>query len=144
MCKHLQLHDLIVGEYVTDKYALWLYFKTIDENALHWMDRVIGSMGEESPCKSRRRRKWLEHSRCMSTSSWMPSWTFRMEHSFLPCTRKMLCMMEPHTALFMAPTGIGKTQLALDSLEREYLDHFNFIIILCPTVKHNEAYHQWM
>ena len=32
--KHLQLHDLSVGEYLTDKYALWLDFRTIDENNL--------------------------------------------------------------------------------------------------------------
>ena len=32
-----------MGEYVTDKYALWLDFRTIDENILHGMGRVIGS-----------------------------------------------------------------------------------------------------
>ena len=32
--KHLQ-HDLGMGEYLTDKYALWLDFRTIDENSLH-------------------------------------------------------------------------------------------------------------
>ena len=30
--KHLQLHDLNVGEYLTDKYALWLDFRMTDEN----------------------------------------------------------------------------------------------------------------
>ena len=43
--KHLQLHDLSVGEYITDKYALWLDFSTIDENVLHGTVRVIRSMG---------------------------------------------------------------------------------------------------
>ena len=33
--KHLQLHDLSVGEYLTNKYALWLDFRTIDEHNLH-------------------------------------------------------------------------------------------------------------
>ena len=42
---HLQLHDLSMGEYVTDKYALWLDFRTIDENVLHRMGRGIGSVG---------------------------------------------------------------------------------------------------
>ena len=32
--KQLQLHDLSVGEYLTNKYALWLDFRTTDENAL--------------------------------------------------------------------------------------------------------------
>ena len=33
--KHLHLHNVNVGEYLTDKYALWLDFRTIDENFLH-------------------------------------------------------------------------------------------------------------
>ena len=37
--KHLQLHDLSVGEYLTDKDALWFDFRTIDENTLHGMGR---------------------------------------------------------------------------------------------------------
>ena len=41
--KHLQLYDLSVGEYLTDKYALWLDFRTIDENKPHGMGRQIGN-----------------------------------------------------------------------------------------------------
>ena len=33
--KHLQLYDLSLGEYLVNKYALWLDFRTIDENELH-------------------------------------------------------------------------------------------------------------
>ena len=51
--------------------------------------------------------------------------------------------MEPHTALFVASTGVGKTHLALDSLERECLSYFDFVIILCPTLRHNKTYRQW-
>ena len=39
-------------------------------------------------------------------------------------------MKESHTALFVAPTGVGKTRLALDLLESEYQHHFDFIIII--------------
>ena len=39
-------------------------------------------------------------------------------------------MKEPHTALFIAPTGVGKTHLALSLLENEYRNHFNFIVII--------------
>ena len=49
-------------------------------------------------------------------------------------------MKEPHTALFVAPTGVGKTHLALDLLEKEHKNHFDFTIIICPTLKHNETY----
>ena len=49
-------------------------------------------------------------------------------------------MKEPHTALFVAPTGVGKTHLALNLLENEYRHHFDFIVIICPTLAHNETY----
>ena len=49
-------------------------------------------------------------------------------------------MKEPHTALFITPTRVGKTHLALDLLQREYKNHFDFIIIICPTLKHNETF----
>ena len=37
----LQLHDLGMGEYSVNKYALWLDFRTIDENSLHGTGRRI-------------------------------------------------------------------------------------------------------
>ena len=49
-------------------------------------------------------------------------------------------MKELHTALFVALTGVGKMHLALNLLKSEYKNHFDFIIIICPTLKHNEAY----
>ena len=39
--KQLQLHDLSAGEYLTDKYALCLDFRTIDANTLHGTGRRI-------------------------------------------------------------------------------------------------------
>ena len=55
-------------------------------------------------------------------------------------------MKEAHTALFVAPTGVGKTHLALNLLENEYRNHFDFIVIICPTLVHNETYksHGWV
>ena len=47
---------------------------------------------------------------------------------------------EPCTALFVAPIGVGKTHLALDLLKQEYKNHFDFIVIICPTLKHNKTY----
>ena len=49
-------------------------------------------------------------------------------------------MKEPHTALFVAQTGVGKTHLALSLLENEYRSHFDFIVIICPTLIHNEMH----
>ena len=49
-------------------------------------------------------------------------------------------MKEPHTALFVAPTEVGKTHLALNLLENEYRNHFDFIVIICPTLRYNCTY----
>ena len=49
-------------------------------------------------------------------------------------------MLEPHTALLVAPTGVGKTHLALHLLEKEYKSHFDFIIIICPMLRYNNTY----
>ena len=35
-----------MGEYLTDKYALWLDFRMIDENSLHGMGRRIENLSE--------------------------------------------------------------------------------------------------
>ena len=43
-------------------------------------------------------------------------------------------MKEPHTALFVATT---ETHLALSILETEYRNHFDFIMIICPTLRYN-------
>ena len=49
-------------------------------------------------------------------------------------------MKEPHTALFVAPTGVGKTHLALSLLENEYRNHFDFIVIICPILRYKSTY----
>ena len=47
---------------------------------------------------------------------------------------------EPYTALFVAPTGIGKTRLTWDLFEKEHKNHFDYIVIICTMLKHNEKY----
>ena len=49
-------------------------------------------------------------------------------------------MKELHTTLFVAPAGVGKTDLALSLLENEHRNHFDFIVIIYPTLEHNETY----
>ena len=44
--KHLQLHNVSVGEYLTDRYALLLDFRMIDENKLHGTGRRIENASE--------------------------------------------------------------------------------------------------
>ena len=42
----LQLYDVSLGEYLINKYALWLDFRMIDENELHGMGRRIENASE--------------------------------------------------------------------------------------------------
>ena len=44
--KHLQLYDLSLGEYLVNKYALWLDFRMIDENERHGPGRIIENASE--------------------------------------------------------------------------------------------------
>ena len=44
--KHLQLYDLSLGEYLVNKYALWLDFKMIYENELDGTGRRIENASE--------------------------------------------------------------------------------------------------
>ena len=52
----------------------------------------------------------------------------------------MLTMLEPHMVLFVAPTGVGKTHLALDLLEHAYFNHFDFIDTPRTTLQYNAIY----
>ena len=50
--------------------------------------------------------------------------------------------MDGHTALFIGPTGCGKSARAVKLLETEYISHFDFIVIICPTLKWNKTYRE--
>ena len=44
--KDLQLHNVNIASYYTDKYALWLDFQTIDDNKLHGSGRRLENTSE--------------------------------------------------------------------------------------------------
>ena len=44
--KNLQLHNVNIASYYTDKYASWLDFRTIDDNRLHGSDRRLENTSE--------------------------------------------------------------------------------------------------
>ena len=49
---------------------------------------------------------------------------------------------EPHTSIFISQTGCGKTHLVLELIEKEYKKHFDYIIIICQTLRENNSiYH---
>ena len=46
----------------------------------------------------------------------------------------------PHSAMFIGVTACGKTEFLLQLLETVYKSHFEFIVILCPTILDNKTY----
>ena len=44
--KDLQLHNVNIASYYTDKYALWLDFRMIDDNRLHGSGRRLENTSE--------------------------------------------------------------------------------------------------
>ena len=46
----------------------------------------------------------------------------------------------PHSAIFVGVTACGKTEFFLRLLETIYKNHFEFIVILCPTIFDNKTY----
>ena len=53
---------------------------------------------------------------------------------------------KPHTTIFTGQTRCGKTHLVLDLIEKEYSKHFDYTIIMCPTLQDNKTYHakEWI
>ena len=52
----------------------------------------------------------------------------------------MLTVREPHTALFVAQTGVEKAHLAFDLLEHVCFDHFDCVVILYIILWYNSTY----
>ena len=48
---------------------------------------------------------------------------------------------ESHTSIFIGETGCGKTHLVLGLIKKEYNKHFDYIIIICRTLRENDTYH---
>ena len=46
----------------------------------------------------------------------------------------------PGSAMFVGVTACGKTEFLLKLLETVYKNHFEFIVILCPTISDNKTY----
>ena len=68
----------------------------------------------------------------------MLSSTSKMAGSSRRCTE--LLPTSAHSAIICGQTGCGKTEFALDLLEGHYRGVFHHIVILCPTIEHNDAF----
>ena len=138
--KHLQLYNLTLGEYLVNKFALWLDFRTIDENELHGTGRRMENASEGITLQIEKKE---ESAGAVNAYIYliMDAQLNIQNGAYISAVyyiNKMF-MKEPHTALFIAPTGVGKTHLALSLLETEYRNHFDLIVIICPTLRYNST-----
>ena len=53
---------------------------------------------------------------------------------------------KPHTSIFTGQTGCGKTHLVLELIENHYINHVDYIVIICLTLRENSTYHakEWI
>ena len=51
-------------------------------------------------------------------------------------------IFEPYNAIVSGVTNCGKTHFVLDLIETVYKDHFDNIVLFCPTFDYNETYNR--
>ena len=51
-----------------------------------------------------------------------------------------MILKTPHTAIFSGMTECGKTYKCLNMLVSNYKNHFEYIVIICPTISINKTY----
>ena len=53
---------------------------------------------------------------------------------------------KPHTSIFLGQTGCRKTHLVLELIEKQYNKNFEYILIICSTLRENKTYHakEWI
>ena len=63
--KHLQIYDLSLGEYLVNNFALWLDFRTIDENELHGTCKCIENASEGITLQVEKKERISWGSKCL-------------------------------------------------------------------------------
>ena len=91
--KHLQLYDLSLVEYLVNKYALWLDFRTIDENELHGTGRHIENASEGITLQIEKKEE---------SAGALNAYIYLIMDAQLNMDAQLF-MKELHTAFFVAP-----------------------------------------
>ena len=132
--KDLQLYNVNIASYYTDKYALWLNFRTIDDNRLHSLGRRLENTGEGI-----RLQITKEYGSAGKLSCYL---CIFQDAQINISDAQFLNVVCSHSAMFLGVTACGKTEFFLRLLETKYKNHFEFIVILCPTILDNKTYDQ--
>lgn len=58
-------------------------------------------------------------------------------------TNYVVCYMKTPFNFLVGMTASGKTKYLLDTLENDYKNHLDYIVLICPTFDFNKTYHEW-
>ena len=138
--KDLQLYNVNIASYYTDKYALWLDFLTIDDNRLHSSGRRLENTSEGIRLQIRKEAGSAGKLSCY-LYIFQDAQINISDTQFLNVAYQHMNLPKfPHSAMFVDVAACGKTEFLLRLLETEYKNHFEFIVILCPTILDNKTY----
>ena len=51
---------------------------------------------------------------------------------------------DPHTAIISGKSGCGKTFFVMNLLTNEYLNHYDIVIVICPSFNNNSTYQDYI
>ena len=126
-------------EFYTDKFACVIDFRTInDEDVSESGRKLIGTQAGILL----EIEKEVTLRICPVTSSWLPTeWCkSRKKVSTEYLTKKL---DTPFHMIIAGMTACGKTHYLLEMLEKNFKGYFDFIYIVCPTLRENETYKNW-
>ena len=138
--KDLQLHNVNIASYYSDKYALWLDVRARDDNRLHGLGRRLENTSEGVR---------LQITKEAGSAGKLSCYLYIFQDAqinisdvqFLNVVYSYMNRPKfPHSSMFVGCTNVGKTEYLLRILETEYGNHFEFIVILHPTILDNKTY----
>ena len=135
----LQLYDISLGEYLVNKYALWLDFRTIDENEQHLKGRRIENASEGITLQI---EKKAETAGALNAYIYliMDAQLKIQSGAYVSAIYQNKNVYERTAYCIVRSSNWSRNHLALSLLENEYRNHFDFIVIICPTLAHNSTY----
>ena len=140
--KDLQLHNINIASYYTDKYALWLDFRTIDDNRLYHSGRQLENTSEGIRLQTTKESGSAGKLSCY-LYIYQDAQINISDVQFLNVVyfKYMNLPKFPHSAMFIGVTACGKNGLnSCFNCLKPHIRTIEFIVILCPTTLDNKTY----